>query len=239
MDNNYNEIRSLLESWYAGTATPADTHRLEALFAEATELPEDLAEERDLFRAIAEAEAAPVVMPEEYAARLDNALEQEMSRTRTLSRRRVWRIAIASLSSAAACLLIVFAAWHISFDTETETGPQKIAVSAPVKPTPVEAEETPTVAEREPAAEPVATERREVAKVTPKVAATQQLAEPTDLRDAEEKRLAANYRVVGEEDATGIINGIFCRLENRMDEQANHIGTLYENYDMAVTSLEY
>jgi hypothetical protein len=239
MDNNYNEIRALLESWYAGTASPADTHRLEDLFAEATDLPADLLEERELFLAIAEAEAAPVAMPEEYAARLDDALEQEMRKTRTLHRRRAWRIAVAPLSSAAACLLIVFAAWHISFDTETETGPQQIAVSTPVKPVAAEAEKTPAVSGKGTTTEPVATVRRETAKVTLKVAATQKLSEPADLRDAEEKRIAANYHVVGEEEASGIINGIFCRLENRMDEQANHIGNMYENYDMYVTSLEY
>lgn len=117
-NNEYREIRLLLARYYDGTASQAETRRLEEFFAQCADLPADLEADRALFEAMAGIACEPVEIPAGLSSRIDAALEAEMARDRMADadessgtagaaaapRHGVWRRRLLTAVAAAACL---------------------------------------------------------------------------------------------------------------------------------------
>lgn len=263
METDFNEIRQLLERWYAGDSAAEIQDRLTELFAGASGLTDDLLLEREIFLAMHEAASCPVEMPDHLARRVDEVVGKEIAASGRPRLRKTFRRWIYPAASAAACLLVAVVALRMgvqenpsSGDTQScLTSVEKTSVSAAVGHI---ADTLSAVVAAAPSLEPVADAgetgvRRKHCRKAHKPRSVSRDMEETvpvlkdDCRDDDiifeepdepSRLLAANYRVVeDEQEASAIINAVFMRLEGRMNEESSHVDEIDLDYQVRMTKL--
>lgn len=252
----YKEIREILDRWYEGLTVPDEERRLLEFFSAERELPEDLEAERNMFRAIAATDEAETDIPAGLAARIDSALEAEMARERNaVSSPSKWRLRIAAVCGAAACLMAGWLTIRTLVGTASglDNRSERMAVNAPAPViSPVKEAAAYTV---EPEAEHTAVSEAKgnvkaktvhsARKAAPdrRHSVSDDADTPADeymfLSEAEEEQLIAdNYHVVEDErEAYAILNSVFARLEGSMVEENYRIGDISAQYEMEMTKL--
>lgn len=263
METDFNEIRQLLERWYAGDSAVEIQDRLTELFAEASGLPDDLLLEREIFLAMHEVASCPVKMPDHLARRVDEAVSKEIAAPGRPRLRKTFRRWIYPAASAAACLLVAVVALRMGVQENPSSGDtqsclasvEKTSVSAAVGHI---ADTLSAVVAAAPSLELVAEAgetgvRRKHCRKAHKPRSVSRDMEETapvlkdDFRDDDlifeepdepSRLLAANYRVVeDEQEASAIINAVFMRLEGRMNEESSHVDEIDLDYQVRMTKL--
>lgn len=79
------EIRRLLTRWYAGETTPGEEQLLVRMLRSAESLPPNLETDKRMLLSLHELGNAETEIPEEYAERISDALEREISSSYSLS----------------------------------------------------------------------------------------------------------------------------------------------------------
>lgn len=249
--NEYNDIRRLLNRWYDGVSTPADQQRLEAFFAEDGALPDDLAMERELFRAMTDAVVECPEMPSEISRRINSALEADMvnghkSRHKPLGWRRRAIVAWGAAACLAALLMIPFLK---SGDKATIDDKAAIAVTETTvaKPDPADTmlfmtPELPqsAVTTVKKGLKNLASAKKEVSRnMLKRMPVEADSDEDLYLSEEEEERLAAsNYHVVTDErEANAILGTVFVRLESGMTEEGYRISDVSARYEMEMNDI--
>lgn len=248
----YTEIKDILSRWYQGDTSPDEQQRLHEFFATDRDLPEDLAMEREMFRAMAQANCCDVDIPEDLAARIDSALQTEMSRERDFSGlASKWRRRIIAACGAAACLVAGMTIYSlVTTDTDPFAPDTHMAVTIPA-PIPPAVPDTAVSIKPEPLSVPSAQAAPAQAialkaprKARPHVESVRDVedtAAETDiyLTEAEEQQLiAGNYRVVRDErEADAILCSVFNRLDCSITEEDYRMSAVNAKYEIETTKL--
>lgn len=106
---NYEYIKDLLDKYYRGETTPAEDQELSEFFLSATNLPEELEDDRRLFAALADAESfgsAPADLDSKIMKVIDASIAMEYPAHRK-SGRLIRRIFIAVSAAAVIALLML------------------------------------------------------------------------------------------------------------------------------------
>lgn len=250
--NEYNDIRHILSRWYDGISTPAEQQRLVEFFAEERDLPADLAMERELFRAMTEADMECAEMPAEVSERINTALEAEMMKERKPRSKfsgRYWRVI--SACSAAACIAAVFMIPFLKPNdkgtTEDKVG-MAVTESPAIKPASTDTMHllTPELPQAvAPAAVGKESKKLASANKTGKHHAIKHKPVETDIdeelylsEEEEERLIAANYHVVTDErEANAILGSVFVRLESSLAEERYLISDVTARYEMEMNDI--
>lgn len=248
--NEYNDIREILNRWYDGQTTPAEARRLTEFFASDRTLPEDLAIERELFRAMTEAGEEYAEMPNEASERINAALEAEMTGTRRPQRNGFgWRRRAVTACAAAACVAVVLTIPFLkSRDKAMVEDMAGMAVSetTTVKPAPTDTMLFITPELSKTVAPAVDKESRKLASAKRKGPRPAVKHRPVDtypedelyLSEEEERLMAANYHVVTDErEADAILSTVFVRLESGMTEENFKISDVRTRYEMEMNDI--
>ncbi|MDE7403235.1 MAG: hypothetical protein K2M87_07480 [Muribaculaceae bacterium] len=226
-----NEIRRLLEKWYSATLSADEETRLRQLLQMEGELPADLAADRNLLSALDEAIQEETEIPEEYAKRINDALEREIGVTRMRTkwkRRRIWGVAAAMLA-----LVVVF-----SYRVSQPQAPQdklaktddklKIEVRMPEKSQKLNNVTADGENNRE--SEKKASTKRHITKT--KLPQN----EPHD--SVEEPYINEHYHVVTDQrEAEALLASIFGRLESQIDIESDRVTEINSEYEMEMDKL--
>lgn len=225
MQDKYNDIRELLDRWYAGETSPDEQRRLMNFFSEERSLPDDLEEERALFEALGA--TGEVKMPDKYSDRIDAAMRREMSR-KSLRMRMAYMV-----TSAAACVALLWGGYSNLLREDAK--PVQLADNkTEIRQTaaPVVTDDTVTVVHLAPVQSTMIAKAKPVKSrkvVKPEIPA--EVTETTELADYEyngyddyelpaeerERLIAANYRIVeSDEEARAIATTVFMRMDNQM-----------------------
>lgn len=262
-NNNYIELRRLLEGWYAARLTPAEEARLYALLADPGPLPADLEADRSMILAIREAADQTVEIPAEKAQRIEAALEREMAAERmaaaaTKTPRPLWRRWIWQGAAAVAVLAIGATFLIRTGDNSTPEHPGLAEVTTPItggtsrQTVKLQTAEDSIVVNTPIAVAPEASDiaQAEKSKKPAKKHHTDKHHKGHNKRksaahgdsyeyDATEARLvAANYHVVTEQrEADAMLAAIFGRLESQMSAESVKMAEITADYQSEMTKL--
>lgn len=266
MNEIYNEIRSLLNRWYAAECTPAEERRLEELLLSAEDLPADLEADKALFLSLSEMADDYIEgdIPAEYVVRISEAIEAEIGNTTSAEtkekayvtpRRAIWFRRIAPTVGIAAALIGGILLLRPLINPSGSAEPEKLASVA--KPQPSVSPEVSAVGSVDDAVEPASPAEISVSgsahlanavekgNTYPKVRKTPEERiddEEEDyyyLSEEEEARLAAdNYRVISDEcEAYAMMNTVFSRLEGYVIQEGYRMEGVTAQYEAEVTKL--
>lgn len=256
----YDEIRKTLCRWYDGETTSFEQRRLVDFFSEERELPPDLKRERELFRSLS-VDDVETEIPEEFAARINDAIEDEMvGERRTVPPALKLRRRIAAACGIAACLLVAAMSYFVaSYQVRRQIPQPRMTLNEPELMESSSTDAVPGIVPENLCAasveSPLAvnkTPRRHASsKVKDKTQTvdpnmenngdTEPYAQDTYLSEDEEELLIShNYIVVRDErEANAILNTVFEQFETCMEEQSLQIQDISQEYEMRVRQVCY
>lgn len=256
----HDEIRKTLCRWYDGETTSFEQRRLVDFFSEERELPPDLKRERELFRSLS-ADDVETEIPEEFAARINDAIEDEMAgERRTVPAALKLRRRIAAACGIAACLLVAAMSYFVaSYQVDRQIPQPRLSLNEPELTESSSTDAVPGIIHENLCAasveSPLAVNKTPRRHASSKVKDKTQTVDPnmenngntepyardTYLSEDEEELLIShNYIVVRDErEANAILNTVLEQFETCMEEQSLQIQDISQEYEMRVRQVCY
>lgn len=256
----YDEIRKTLCRWYDGETTSFEQRRLVDFFSEERELPPDLKRERELFRSLS-VDDVETEIPEEFAARINDAIEDEMaSERKTVPPALKLRRRIVAACGTAACLLVAAMSYFVaSYQVDRQIPQPRMTLNEPELTESSSTDAVPGIIHENLCAasveSPLAVNKTPRRHASSKVKDKTQTVDPnmenngntepyardTYLSEDEEELLIShNYIVVRDErEANAILNTVFEQFETCMEEQSLQIQDISQEYEMRVRQVCY
>lgn len=251
--NLNNEIRRLLDLYYKGETSKEEEKFLYDFFRTANKLPEDLEADRRLFSAFGEEPWHEIPLEEDK--KILEAINNEISRDKNP---KLWKRPIFYISTAAACLLIVFLAINMAVPQNNKEGDEPMAELSD-KANKIEIPQIDTINDNKNFA-CNETKKEKLNRISnpqqltngknlktetqrPEKSAalndTQQRETPYYLTQEEEEQLIArNYRVVNDErEAFAIMNSVFSRMDGNLQESSYRIDDISDKYERVSVKL--
>lgn len=255
------ELRRLLDDWYAGESDPDIETGISRLFGLIKPLPADLMVDREMFDALQNQSMKEVSMNPEAERKLEAAMSALFCSEGSANRRKFGMSRLAVAISAAASLLIVFTViFHLMKGEKMSRVPVKHSevVANASAPLPVDSVAVATPNALAMSGVNSVSGSHVPVSATKKAAATRRVSAPasstrtdTDsiaapgydedddfiiaVSEEEELLADANYRVVVDErEANSIINDVFSRIDDSFDRRNIRVHNISSEYDRHV-----